>query len=448
MTISRCLGLNISKEYKKSEMESWDFFISHNRKDNATIEPIVDILRRKGYTCWFDKDQTDPNFMISFIRGVKASSRFLFFLSPNSLQAKYCTMEVKQALDISDDKNEKFIQAYEIDNIDRNIECNINIMLSTIAPCECKGLSTEDIVERIIKFNEDIIPCNGQSKNIAISTYGVNDVEKRRLMLQARVFANATREIFDKILLNYSAPKILDLGCSNGDEMLYVLSNTRNFSLIGIDNDEEAIRLANTKDERARYYSINVTDSDFLIKLKTIMQQNNIEKFDIINISLLLLLLNNDEPITLLKSIKDVLSDDGYMIITEYENSFSCASTDEHGYFSRFAKLLESDTNAGNVHFGRSVYKLLYDAGYKNITIEKCGYPYMGYSKDDMNDIFDIEFGFLEDDFKCLSETNPDKKALREGYEWLKENTEKARKEFLQDGFLYFSGYIILKVQK
>jgi hypothetical protein len=75
----------------------WDVFVSHVSLDNKIIEPIVSLLKDKGFKIWFDRAEIPPEFGIVFrgiiSEGIQLSSHALLFTSTSYFASPYCREE-------------------------------------------------------------------------------------------------------------------------------------------------------------------------------------------------------------------------------------------------------------------------------------------------------------------------------------------------------------------
>src|SRR5262249_50394976 len=80
-------------------MADYDVFISYRRKDTASVQPLVDALRSRGLTVWFDQSQIDEFAPITDkIRdGLANSKALLAWYSADYPRSRPCQMELTAA---------------------------------------------------------------------------------------------------------------------------------------------------------------------------------------------------------------------------------------------------------------------------------------------------------------------------------------------------------------
>ena len=96
--------LDIQKEYIAESLEqppesSIEVFISYSRANSDFARKINEALQIQGKTTWFDQESiaSGANFQQEIYRGIENSHNFLFIISPDSVNSKYCADEVEYA---------------------------------------------------------------------------------------------------------------------------------------------------------------------------------------------------------------------------------------------------------------------------------------------------------------------------------------------------------------
>jgi hypothetical protein len=76
-----------------------DVFISYSRADSDFARKLNDALQTQGKTTWFDQESiaTGTDFQQEIHRGIEQSDNFLFVISPDSVNSRYCADEVEYA---------------------------------------------------------------------------------------------------------------------------------------------------------------------------------------------------------------------------------------------------------------------------------------------------------------------------------------------------------------
>jgi hypothetical protein len=77
-------------------------FVSYARTDSATVEAIVNRLRRRGIRLWMDKTSISggQNWEQAIRQAINISDALLVFLSPDSTSREWVNIEINEALDM------------------------------------------------------------------------------------------------------------------------------------------------------------------------------------------------------------------------------------------------------------------------------------------------------------------------------------------------------------
>ena len=80
-------------------MADYDVFISYRRKDTASVQPLVDALRSRGLTVWFDQSQIEEFAPITneIRKGLADSKALLAWYSADYPRSRPCQMELTAA---------------------------------------------------------------------------------------------------------------------------------------------------------------------------------------------------------------------------------------------------------------------------------------------------------------------------------------------------------------
>ncbi len=86
----------ISESRKQQDNQLTDVFICYDDKHRQEVMGIRDELIKRGVTCWMDKSdiKSGAQFEESIQRGLENAANLLFFITPVSIESKYCLMEI------------------------------------------------------------------------------------------------------------------------------------------------------------------------------------------------------------------------------------------------------------------------------------------------------------------------------------------------------------------
>ncbi|MDJ0554974.1 MAG: TIR domain-containing protein, partial [Microcoleaceae cyanobacterium MO_207.B10] len=84
-----------------------DVFVSYSRADADFARQLNEALQTQGKTTWFDQESiaTGTDFQQEISQGIQKSDNFLFIISPDSVNSRYCADEVEYAKSL----NKRFV---------------------------------------------------------------------------------------------------------------------------------------------------------------------------------------------------------------------------------------------------------------------------------------------------------------------------------------------------
>ncbi len=94
----------IEASLRQPPVSSLDIFISYSRVDSEFARNLNHQLQSFGKLTWFDQESianSSADFQREICRGIETSDNFLFILSPESIQSKYCAQEVEYAVSLN-----------------------------------------------------------------------------------------------------------------------------------------------------------------------------------------------------------------------------------------------------------------------------------------------------------------------------------------------------------
>ena len=299
-----------------------------------------------------------------------------------------------------------------------------------------KFLKSEDKKESFDFHKEEISLITGKH----LSSYKAeNKSELKRLRIQA-INTREPDQNAIKYVLDHMPQKeqlsILDMGCAYGFVTKDRFAKIANAKVIGVDRSEILIDYAkeNSMFNGASYYVLDLEDEEVIDNLYEIMQKENIEKFDIIFASLVIHHLKN--PNKLLRNIRKVLADDGYIIIRGSDDG-SIVTYNDDGLIQKVVDLHLSCDGISDRLNGRKIYSQLVSSGYKNVKMINWVKEVSGMDLDERNEIFIERFSYRKNYIKTQCEKDPYNAANRKKLEEMEYLLSELENKFSEESFWY-----------
>ena len=299
-----------------------------------------------------------------------------------------------------------------------------------------KFLKSEDKKESFNYHKEEISLITGKH----LSSYNAeNKSELKRLRIQA-INTREPDQNAIKYVLDHMPQKeqlsILDMGCAYGFVTKDRFAKIPNAKVIGVDRSEILIDYANENSmfNGASYYVLDLEDEEVIDNLYEIMQKENIEKFDIIFASLVIHHLKN--PNKLLRNIRKVLADDGYIIIRGSDDG-SIVTYNDDGLIQKVVDLHLSCDGISDRLNGRKIYSQLVSSGYKNVKMINWVKEVSGMDLDERNEIFIERFSYRKNYIKTQCEKDPYNAANRKKLEEMEYLLSELENKFSEESFWY-----------
>lgn len=263
--------------------------------------------------------------------------------------------------------------------------------------------------------------------------------ELKRLKIQS----DNTREA-DNIALKYileNMPEkeqinILDMGCAYGFVTKDRFSKIPNAKVVGVDRSQELIQYANEKSmfENCSYYVVDLETEETIEQLEQIMEEQDIEKFDIIYASLVIHHLKN--PNKLLRNVRRLLDKTGFIIIRGSDDGSMISYADD-GLVQKVIDLHLSCDGISDRLNGRKIYSQLISSGYKNVKMINWIKEISGLDMDDRYDIFIERFSYRRNYLKAQCDKEPYNNALKKKYEEMDYLLSELENKFAEESFWY-----------
>lgn len=451
-----------------------DVFISYRRETGATLGSLIrKLLETKGIDVFYDKDSiTNEEFPQRIRRGIDSAPNFLMILTPGYFRKRDGIDRVREEILYAVEKKKNFILVYsadykhseetdwanEIDEIKRFQEFNRIKYESMSHRAETAFLDT------IIHYMKgaDGLPFVINKKAQNNSYYSVHNMDEadflwiradhqvcKHIDWSVLERAISTEKIFEgRDNLNLLVYKAYDIE-TYADK--YALSPAKRNSMSKrIDPDKiYGVTYRGLMDEADRVFGKGhfIPDEfeteDYIDAVRSLMAQNGISGFDIIDLTLILK--DMPEPEKTLRELAKLLSPEGGIIyIRELDDDYVDAYPDEKELIPRLKEYLELDEGAGNRHLGKRVYTYLIRGGADKVYISDEILSTANHKTTFQLAISYNYFSYLLPEMKALSEDtdNPNHEKYVEAYRWLRNNYDDVESMFCSPEFYFRAGYV------
>lgn len=254
----------------------------------------------------------------------------------------------------------------------------------------------------------------------------LDEAELKRLVVQGRLLSEYEQPVYQKVIGGRKGLTLLDVGCNNGWKTRERFSDKNFKKIIGIDCLEELIEQAREKfgDDVLSFYACDVANEDFAEKLRQIMQRENIQAFDVIHCSFMLMHTKEQEDI--LRKLKAFLAPGGKLVAIEPDDSTSYMKPDPDGIYKEFLQVLSADPYAGKRNMGAELPGLFSNSGYTDIQLECSEIASSGNEITKKEHIFDTFCAYLLEDLILLRQ-DAEGDAYQKEWEWVEKNLDKLR---------------------
>lgn len=262
--------------------------------------------------------------------------------------------------------------------------------------------------------------------------------EDQRLRLQNEAVSHFDRDVYRRIIGQYAAPDILDVGCATGDMISFMTEDTGACRVFGIDRVERQVDLATLRHPEGRFRVLNVEGDSFIHDMRTWMDQEGVTAFDIINCSMVLLHLS--DPVSALRRLRTLLAEGGTLIVREIDDGLQICHPDPEGRFQRLFEVYSGDSRMGDRHCGRKVSTYLKAADFRFVRFEKEGLA--NISLPDKLALYEMAIPAFLDYMRVRAEQNPDNTKFQAEYAWYADNIGEIRACFDADDFFFCVGFM------
>lgn len=427
---------------------TFDCFLSYQHEDLSLVESIVEELEKRGLKCWYAPRNVRGRYAKAIADGINNSKVFVLILSRKSVVSEAVLNEVELAHNVSKSGPYAELQPVCIEELDLNAYDYQEMMYYIRRRQFVNAYLNNDpsaIADAIIKNNRCLSESVTQRYK---SKYVVQDIEDRRLELQNELLKSFDNEVYQNVIDRYMEPRILDVGCGRGDMLIRKIAQRSISAFVGVDKSARQIDYAKSRylGENYTFLELDVEEEFFENKLRVEMDLRKIDEFDIVNVSMVLLHLDN--PTKLLTKLYGFMSDQGTIIIRDIDDGINFAFPDSTNAFERIYQMCARDEQSGNRTNGRQIFSALYDAGYKEIRLERQGLSTVGMSVEEKDALFNMYFPFTLENAGIMMEKYPWNSDCKKDYLWYKQNYDNIHNAFLEPNFVFSLGFMNYTARK
>lgn len=229
---------------------------------------------------------------------------------------------------------------------------------------------------------------------------------------------------------------ILDIGCAYNFVGNMRFGDMENVRVLGIDISEKCLQYAEKHSDlnKFTFRRIDLEAPDFDEQLREIMFELDIEAFDIMFGALVFHHLK--KPITVLKRLRRLLADDGYMIVRGSDDGSVIALNDD-GLTQKIIDKCINTVGFSDRRNGRKLYNQLANAGYRDIKVETSLKDISNLSIDGRDEIFFERFSYRINYFQKILDADPNNQQKRNDYLFMKYALEELEEMFSEHDFWY-----------
>lgn len=436
----------------------YDIFISYRRDGGYEMARLLyEHLKNLGLKPFFDLEELRAGpFNVKLYSVIEECENFVLVLPPNALDRcaaadDWLRLEVEHAIKLNKNIIPLMMQNFTwpaalpatMERLPHynGVHMSREYFNASIAKLISMLKSVRDNADR---------PIDPNSRSHNTYFYYADAKERCRLGIQRELMKSFDEEVYRKVADEFSEFFILDLGSNNGDFIMDRIGDSpKTAKLIGLEYDPDSVAESNAKYGKPgviAFFQSNVEADDFAVQLESIMEQMGISKFNIINISMLLLHLKS--PYRLLRTIRKYLAPGGRVIIKDIDDGFNLAYPDEDGEFARIVDICNQNETSGYRHSGRQIYSFLRHAGYRNIVLEKVGISTAGMGYEERAALFDTYFSFILEDLAIMKERYPNDKRISRDYAWYKQNYVDLEEKFQDEAFFFTLGFMLFTAKR
>lgn len=302
-----------------------------------------------------------------------------------------------------------------------------------------KGIEKAFKEEKETENNKQIKRYEKVKRKIHSDYDSSNKKEARRLRMQSNYSLKFDEESFHFVLEKIKKKEHLiglDVGCADGYVTELRFKEEYPFDkVIGLDFNEKVIQKVNESDHgHFHYYQMDLESKDFEDKMDEILEEMDIDGFDVIFSALTLHHLKN--PQRCLMNLRKYLNKGGAIILRGVDDGGMMAY-DDNGLVDKILDETLALENASDRFHGRKFYTYLCNAGFKEVEMRYLVDDTTKMEFEEKEDFFRYYFDFRKAYTMRAMNAHPEDKNLKKKHEQMVEDLEKLEEIFMKPDFFF-----------
>lgn len=432
-----------------------DAFISYRRDTGLDKARSIAVgLKDKEYTVFFDCDSiVDGKFSHRIYKNIENSHNFILILSRDCLKRcedenDWVRLEIEHAIKLG--KNIIPVMCTDFSIPQSTVESIAGIL--TIQSVTYNAVSFDESISGIISRLRDE---NGKKlsitkrNNIANTYYasaGLSDGEKKRIVADHKISQAIEGKIFAEFLEGREKVVVFNPAIYVSDLTFKRYSKHEQISRVyGMMNLEEDVNAANKQlaeqgNFSGKIYVGNMEYEDFEGTMDRILSENDLNGFDVIDLSLILRDLSN--PQEKLQQAVERLNENGVVYIREIDHSMAMAYPDQQGLVNKMKEYIKNDIYSGDYYAGRKVYNMLKKAGVDKIHADNSMISTVDMTTRQRMDLMETYFSYVMREYISMHESDPDNSYYSSAVEWIEVHYSELGEMFRHPEFYFLSGFL------
>jgi len=436
----------------------YQIFISYRKETGSVEAQLVAVkLKSEGYHVFLDTDNIHSGkFPEQIINALDEVSDVILIMTPNYLDRCINTDDwVKKEIEIALNRKckihplifDKFEFPKVIPNAIQQIQelqqtriymeyfnqifrdfSNINLPDKTVSLEEKSGSS-------LVK--EEIKDKRTENK---YNTTRFKAVE--RLSTQNTLLREYNDIIYNKLIEDKKQYSVLDIGCNDGENILTSALNSDECKIIiGVEISNKVYEKAANKSSPLTAYKLDCESKSFKSDLSKICQIHEVEYFEIINLSFVLL--HFKKPFKLLKILLKFLSPCGTIYIRDVDDGLILSHPDPNNLVKTIKQIDGTLENTGFRKTGREIYKWLSNLGYSQIKSIPEIIDTIGKDKKTRLAMFDMNFSYIHENIHDMLLKYPNNQQFKNNLQWHDDNYDDIEELFYDSNYYFRLGLVV-----